>query len=424
LSPTTGIGYRHVGVAFGLAVAGVVLLTCGGPTTKRAANDPTPIQHTIFIIKENRTFDSYFGRFPSADGSTTGVTSAGKVVPLTSMPDSHQSNLCNGWACATQAFDNGKMDKFDLISGGTLDAYVQMNETGIPNYWAYARQFALADHYFTSVHGSSVPNHLFTVAAQSGGVMDGVDNSTSGKNCDGSPSGTVPVIDDKGNVTRQSPCFDFQTLPDVLENAGISWKYYSPGSILKLIRHIANSRLLNTRLVDSSQFLSDAVNGRLPAVTWLLPPGDASEHPPEDNTCIGENWTVEVLNAVMQSPQWKSTAIFITWDDFGGLYDHVPPPQVDQLGLGPRAPLLIVSPFAKRGYVSHTTYEQSSVLKFIERRYGLQPLTARDHGASDMLDSFDFVQLPQLPLILSPRQCPAQPAGEARPQALTAFDND
>jgi len=127
---------------------------------------------------------------------------------------------------------------------------------------------------------------------------------------------------------------------------------------------------------------------------------------------------------MMQSPQWQSTAIFLTWDDYGGLYDHVPPPQIDQFGLGPRAPLIVISPFAKRGYVSHTVYEQSSILKFIEQRYHLQPLTARDRTANDLLDSFDFSQPAQAPLILSPRQCPAEPAGMIRPKDYSAFDND
>jgi phospholipase C len=423
LSPTTGTTYRQVAIAMGLVFAVGALLTCGGPGTNQAITDPTPIQHTVFIIKENRTFDNYFGRFPSADGATTGVTSAGRVIPLSSMSDSYPGILCNGWACAMQAFDNGKMDKFDLATGGTLAAYTQMTELGIPNYWAYARRFALADHYFTAVHGPSLPNHLFTVAAQSGGVMDNVDNSNSGKNCDGSPSGTVSVIDDKGNVTQQSPCFDFRTLPDVLENAGIAWKYYGGYGVLGAIRHIVNSPLLKERTADPAQFLSDAADGKLPAVSWVLPPGGAGEHPPE-SACAGENWTVELLNAVMRSPDWKTTAIFITWDDFGGLYDHVPPPQMDLQGLGPRAPLLIISPFAKQGYVSHTVYEQSAILKFVERRYHLQPLTARDRAASDMLDSFDFSQAPQSPLILSPRQCPAMPADAVLPKSYTAFDND
>jgi phospholipase C len=400
-----------------------VLLTCGESLHNQASADSSPIQHIVFIIKENRTFDNYFGKFPGADGVSTGLTSTGQTVPLIPMPDCYQATLCNGWACAQQAVDSGKMDQFNLASG-SLDAYTQLTEQDIPNYWAYARRFTLADRYFSSVSGPSFPNHLFTVAAQSGGVIDNDNNSPSGTYCDGSPSGTVSVMDDNGQITQQSPCFDFETLPDRLEGAGISWKYYGAGGgVLTTIRHIANSPLLQQRSADPSQFLVDATNGTLPAVSWVLTPGGAGEHPPE-SSCRGENWTVEVLNAMMQSPQWQSTAIFLTWDDFGGLYDHVPPPQVDRLGLGPRAPLLIISPFAKRGDVSHTVYEQSSILKFIEQRYHLPPLTARDRAASDLLDSFDFSQPAQPPLILSPRQCPAEPAGLVMPKSYTAFDND
>jgi phospholipase C len=424
-STPTSHSIRQVAITLGLILIALSLLTCAGPGPGNppAANDLTAIQHTVFIIKENRTFDNYFGRFPGADGATSGMTSTGKVVPLSPTADCYEGSICNGWACAVQAFDNGKMDKFDLGTG-TLGAYTQMTEAGIPNYWAYARRFTLGDHYFTSVHGPSFPNHLFTVGAQSGGAMDNVDNSTSGKNCDGSPSGLVSVMDANGNVTQQSPCFDFQTLPDLLEKNSISWKYYAEGGgVLTSIRHFVNGPLLKQRTADPSQFLSDAANGTLPSVSWILPPGNAGEHPP-DGSCGGENWTVELLNTLMQGPDWKSTAIFIAWDDFGGLYDHLPPPQVDRMGLGPRAPLLIISPFAKRGYVSHTVYEQSSILKFVEQRYHLPALTARDRAASDMLDSFDFNQPPQPPPILSPRQCPPEPAGLVRPKSYTAYDND
>jgi phospholipase C len=368
----------------------------------------TTIQHSVFIVKENHTFDNYFGMFAGANGVTSGMTSSGQMVPLHHMPDSYQGNLCNSWGCALEAIDAGKMDKFDLISGDTLDAYMQVSEQDVPNYWAYARRFVLADNYFTSVHGPSIPNHLFSIAAQSGGVIDNGGNSASGVSgltCDGTPYGTVTVLNANGNITQQRPCFDFQTLADLLEAAGIGWKYYSDdGGALSLINHIRNSPLWKEHIAPAAQFVSDAKAGHLPSVSWLIPPGAASEHPPY-SICEGENWTVSVLNAVMQGPSWNSTAVFITWDDFGGFYDHVPPPQVDRFGLGLRVPLLIISPFAKAGYISHTVYEHSSVLKFVETRYGLKSLTSRDGAASDMLDSFDFNQQPQGPLLLTERQC-------------------
>ena len=368
----------------------------------------TTIQHSVFIVKENHTFDNYFGMFAGANGVTSGMTSSGQVVPLRHMPDSYQGNLCNSWGCGLEAIDTGKMDKFDLIGGDNLDAYTQATEQDVPNYWAYARRFVVADNYFTSVHGPSIPNHLFSVAAQSGGVIDNGGNSASGVSgltCDGTPYGTVTVLNANGNITQQRPCFDFQTLADLLETAGIGWKYYSDdGGALSLINHIRNSPLWKEHIAPAVQFVSDAKAGHLPAVSWLIPPGAASEHPPY-SICEGENWTVSVLNAVMQGPSWNSTAVFITWDDFGGFYDHVPPPQVDRFGLGPRVPLLIISPFAKAGHISHTLYEHSSVLKFVETRYGLNSLTSRDGAASDMLDSFDFNQQPQGPLLLTERQC-------------------
>jgi len=170
--------------------------------------------------------------------------------------------------------------------------------------------------------------------------------------------------------------------------------------------NIRKSVLWREHVLPPAQFIADAKSGDLPVVSWLLPPGEYSEHPP-GSMCEGENWTASVLNAVMQGPDWNSTAVFVTWDDFGGFYDHVAPPQVDQFGLGPRVPLLIISPYAKAGYVSHTVYEHTSVLKFIETRYGLKALTSRDAAANNMLDSFNFAQAPQAALLLQPRTCPA-----------------
>jgi phospholipase C len=377
----------------------------GGSSSAPVPRNLTAIQHTVFIINENHTFDNFFGAFPGANGATTGLLSNGQSIPLSVMPDVYQATLCNSWDCSIQAIDSGKMDQFDLITG-TLSAYTQVTQQQIPNYWAYASRFTLADHYFTSVHGPSLPNHLFAVAAQSGGVIDNGGNPGSGTTCDGSSWGTVTVIDASGNRSQQAPCFNFKTLPDSLEQAGISWKYYADaGGYVSVMSQIRNSVLWDDDVAPPAQFLVDAKSGKLPAVTWLIPPGEDSAHPP-DSICEAENWNVSILNALMQAPDWNSTVVFVTWDDFGGFYDHVAPPQVDQFGLGPRVPLLIISPYAKAGYVSHTVYDHTSVLKFIETRYNLPPLTSRDAAANNMLDSFDFDASPQPPLLLQPRACP------------------
>ena len=386
--------------------------------------DISNIQHVIYIIKENRSFDNYFGRFPGADGATTGTISTGQVIPLRHAPD-QVVDIGHDWTSALAAADGGKMDRFDLIADGNDNgqyfAYSQLDSTDIPNYWAYAKNFVLADHAFSSLHGASFPNHLYTIAAQSGGAFKvprgpGSQLKINGWGCDSPPGSTVGVLDGMGDFLEMFPCFDFQTLADNLNSAGISWKYYAPPpgaqgyqfSAFDAINHIRNTALWGEHVVPDTQFAVDAANGTLPAVSWVVT-GPMSEHPP-NSTCLGENWTVQQLNALMNGPDWNASAVFLTWDDFGGFYDHVPPPQTDQYGLGPRVPFLIISPYARAAHISHTQYDFSSVLKFIEERFGLPPLAQADANANDMTDSFDFTQTPLPPLIRSQRACPINAA--------------
>ncbi|MGH9433593.1 MAG: alkaline phosphatase family protein, partial [Terriglobia bacterium] len=384
----------------------------------------TVIQHVIFIIKENRSFDHYFGQYPGADGATSGTISTGQVIPLRHAPD-QALDIGHDWTSALTAMDGGKMDQFDLILyanvNGGYQAYSQLTQADIPNYYAYAQNFVLADQMFSSLHGESFPNHLYTIAAQSGGVFTvpqpaGPQKALYNWGCDLPPDYLVRVLDDAGDISDAFPCLDFQTLADSLDNAGVSWKYYAPPqgqqgyqfSTYDAINHIRNSSIWSQNVVPDTQFAIDAANGNLPAVSWLVT-GPNSEHPP-NSTCQGENWTVQQLNALMQGPDWNTSAVFLTWDDFGGFYDHVAPPPVDIYGLGPRVPLLIISPYAQAGYISHTQYEFSSVLKFIEEVFSLPPLTERDANANDTTDSFNFSQTPLSPLILSPQTCPINAA--------------
>jgi|SRR5580698_2345314 phospholipase C len=386
---------------------------------------PASIQHFVFIIKENRSFDSYFGAFPGADGATQGTTSTGQVVTLGPMPDINPHDQDHTNEGSLTDTDNGKQDGFDLPpygdENGELSAYRQFKQSGIPNYWSYAQNFVLADHMYSALHGPSFPNHLYTVAAQSGGVLEIplIETNPSIKGpipqfswgCDANPLITVRMIDDNGDIDAVPPCFDFPTLADSLEGAGITWKYYAPPegaqgyvfSTLDSINHIRNTSLWQEHVVSNTAFVTDALNGNLPAVSWLVA-GPQSEHPP-NSVCLGENWSVEQINAVMQGPDWDSTAVIVIWDDFGGFYDHVVPPTVDGFGLGMRIPALIVSPYVNPG-ISHTQYEISSVLKTIEEAFGLPPLTERDAEANDLYDSFNFNQPPLPAMILQPRSCP------------------
>jgi hypothetical protein len=290
----------------------------------------------------------------------------------------------------------------------------------LPSYWSYAHHFVLADNMFSSITSHSFPNHLYTVAAQSANVIDNPvspayprgGDSIAPWGCDSTPDYASTTVDGNGNFYNSYPCYDVETVVDLLNAAGVSWKYYAPQagqgdyafSTLDAIRHIRFSSQWTTNVVADTQFVSDALTGNLPAVSWLVTGGLATEHPPS-SVCAGENWTVQQLNAVMQGPLWNSTAVFLTWDDFGGVYDHVAPPVLDYFGLGPRVPMLIISPYSRTGTVSHTLYEFSSVLKFIEQRFNLPPLTARDAHANDMTDSFNFSRTPLPPLVLKERAC-------------------
>jgi phospholipase C len=247
------------------------------------------------------------------------------------------------------------------------------------------------------------------------GAINNPANSASRWGCDAPANSRVAVMDaDDGIISQVYPCFDFDTLADRLEEKGLSWKYYAPGegqsgyiwSALNAIQHIRLTDLWTEHVVATEQFKVDAQNGELPTVSWVVVKSGLSEHPPS-SVCMGENWTVEQLNALMQGSDWDSTVVFLTWDDFGGFYDHVPPPVVDRFGFGPRVPLLIISPWVKSGAINDKTLEFSSILRFIEERFDLDPLTERDMAVDPdrILDSFDFDQEPLSPLILDTRDC-------------------
>ena len=401
--------------------------TCAAGSPPAAPVDlfRSKIQHIVFILKENRSFDNFFGTFPGADGATSGVISTGETIRLGHSPNPTPRDLGHDWNDTHLAVDNGKMDQFDLVQGGNVNndflSMTQFLDSDIPNYWTYAERFVLGDHMFSSIASDSFPQHLYAIAAQSGGVISNPNALRWG--CDAAPATVVQVMDPSGNVTTKFPCFDFTTTADQLESAGVSWRSYAPTqdqigyiwSMFNAINHIRNTTLWNNRVVPDAQFYTDAANGALPAVSWVTPDWTVSDHPSRElpvpgapttvSICDGENWTVQHINAIMQGPAWPTTIIVLAWDDFGGFYDHVPPPGVDQFGLGPRVPLIVLSPYAKEGTVSHTVYESGSVLQLIENRFGLSALSARDGAANSMLDMFDFSQVPAPPLILPLRTC-------------------
>ena len=387
----------------------------------------TPIEKVVFIVKENRTFDNMFGRFPGADGARYGRLSNGSRVRLKRAPDVYPHDIAHGFFDGLVVVNGGQMNGFDRIAGGKNDLlpFTQYAPEDLPNYWRYAKQYAIADRMFSSMYGPTIPEHLFTIAATGARIVSNKLTPEDGRGlyCEDVRERfhkllkhkrlihwerTVQLDKIERLLKRIHACLDVKTIFPELEKKGISWRYYGGRdqfhNALLAVKEIRRTdRWKNVGYPE--RFVEDARSGNLPQVSYLLPPKKYNEHPHPGgrSICVGENWTVEQVNAVMQGPDWDKTAIFITWDDFGGLYDHVPPPVLDDMGLGPRVPLLIISPWVKPGRVLHQTYEFSSFLAFLERLFDIEPLTRRDRIANDMFDAFDFDQEPLEPLILEPR---------------------
>jgi phospholipase C len=380
---------------------------------------PDPIQHIVILIKENKSFDNYFGTFPGADGATVAQTSDGRTIPLIHTPDRLLVDIGHAGDSARMAVDAGKMDGFDKLEGAIQNgqdlALSQVSQQDIPNYWTYAKTFTLDDHFFSTINGPSFPNHLVTIMGSSRNTDDNpILNTYHSWGCDAGKYTKVDAANPQtGDHYWIKPCFDANTLPDELQKAGISWKYYAPGqyqsgyiwSALNSIKHIRYSPLWQSNVPDTSQFIKDVKAGTLPQVSWVVMNEKVSEHPP-NSTCLGENWTVNALNTLMQSPLWSNTVVFVTWDDFGGFYDHVPPPHLDYISYGPRVPTIVISPYARAHFIDHSRYDFASILRYVEDKYNIPPLSTYDQSAASIGADLNPAQQPIPPVVLPLRECP------------------
>jgi phospholipase C len=412
--------------------------TAPDPVDAKAFATETPIKRVLYIVKENRTFDHMFGRFPGANGVSVGMDGA-EQRPLTpATRHALPADIEHCYECAIAAWNEGKMDGFNRSEAADFGSYTQFLPEDAPNHWHWAEQFVLLDNFFTSAHGPSFPNHLFSIAAQSGGAYENPAQDRADLRyrhrktglfkawgCDSLSDAYVGVKDADGNTDRMFPCFDIETAGDLLDRKRIPWACYSAtpyqnGYLWNAYSAISHVRGDPERWARHNFPVDDLVRhireDRLPPVTWVTPRFEVSDHP-EYSFCWGEEWTTRVINAVMESPMWEETAIFLTWDDYGGFYDHEPPPQVDVFGFGIRAPMLVISPFAKHGHVSHELAEFSSPVRFIEDNWGLPQLAERDRMATPLLDSFEFDQRPRpgepLPL---PIDCLGEPFPDEPPR--------
>jgi phospholipase C len=383
-------------------------------TSATAAAKP-PIDHVFIIFKENHTFDNYFAGYPGADSQP--------ALPLTPAHSERDVPGMNSWEAAHAAYDGGLMDRFDqeekgevwgdlaLFYHGPFVTFASARGRPVQYYWDLAQKGVLCDRYFTSLMGESSPNHMYVVAATSAGRISNEDVVKH----------TCRVLGPDGNIFEHPNHWTVDEIPNALPNeleaAKKTWSYIEEGTsddplkqalaflydtkdgsigCLDVVRGLPDfdDRFVSMMSVDRS-LAAFLASGKAGNVTWIKPNRQDCEHPGFGRVPTGVKWTQNVVNAIGQSQYWNRCAILITWDDFGGFYDHVAPPQVDALGLGFRVPCLIVSPYAKKGFVDHTQYEHSSIPKLAESLFDLPAMTSRDAAASDMMNAFDFTQKPR-----------------------------
>ncbi|MBS2027267.1 MAG: hypothetical protein JST54_05115 [Deltaproteobacteria bacterium] len=395
------------------------------------------IDHLVIIVLENHTFDSMFAKFPGAEGKSHFVFDGGVTIDAQPAPDAPSHDMCHAHSCALADWNNGAMDGWvnngDQQQYGDFQAFSQYDGSSIPGFWALASNYGLADHYFSSMLGPSFPGHTFLLAAQAGGALDNpsanlIFNSLPLWGCDDPSTSTVDVEPTTGNCGTSAPfpCFNIPSAPDTLQSQ-YTWKFYGTGlnflgtsivwSMFDAIKPIHDGSEWGN-VVTYDQFEQDIQNGTLPNVTWLVDQDLNSGHPPF-SMCSSDTWATHYTNDIINSPYWDHAAVIITWDDFGGWYDHVPPPTqygcdlTHPYGLGFRLPAIIVSPWVKHG-VFHGVTEQASIPRLIEELFGApgavgtlhrQDARARDDVAGSLLDAFDFSQQP----------LPANPATESCP---------
>ena len=387
------------------------------------------IKHVVIIIQENRSFDNLFHNFPGADTAEYGYVHDGRRVPLRAISLTVPYDISNGAYDFYRSFDSGKLDGWDhrrlalprSVYPGLYPQYGYVPEKEIESYFELAREYVLADRMFQSNIDQSFAAHLYLIAGQAGGAT----NVPSGRpwGCDAPPQTLVATLDDRGHPGRPIfPCFDLPTVGDELDARGISWRMYAPkidsGSVwMQYMRQrrldkkpsyvpefgqlwtsydaIAQDRYgpdwVNNIVSPERTVLSDIEHGDMAAVTWVIPDFRNSDHS-SSRSDTGPSWVASIVNAIGRSKFWPSTAIFVTWDDSGGWYDHVRPPHLDYDGLGFRVPLLVISPYARRGVVVHQQYEFGAILHFVETVFKLPALAASDRRSHDFSDAFDFNQ--------------------------------
>jgi phospholipase C len=407
----------------------VVLSACtpgGSAGSMPAAVSPanvaasSKIAHIVIIFQENRTPDNLFNGFPGADTVRSGLNAQGQRVPLRPIGFTAPYDLGHSHQSFVVEYNGGKMNGFSqlrtqCIAGivclpEAVRAYGYVPHAEVRPYFTMAKEYAFGDHMFQTNQGPSFVAHQYIVSGTStirdGSALRAADNPSHPGNgqsggCDSPWGSLVPLINPAGQELKYSyPCFNRISLMELLDRASLSWRYYQASSGPGLWN--GPDAILGIRgrsdydahvIVPPARVLTDIKNGKLANVVWVTPTALASDHAFATNGS-GPSWVAAVVNAVGESRYWNSTAIFVTWDDWGGWYDHVPPPIYNSYELSFRVPLIVISPYAKQHYVSHVQHEFGSILKFAEKIFGLPSMHTTDVRADDLFDCFDFNQPP------------------------------
>jgi phospholipase C len=383
------------------------------------AGASSKIQHVVIIFQENRTPDNLFNGFPGADTVRYGYNSEGQRVALRPVDITAPYDLSHAHRAFEDEYDAGKMNGFNHVptrcesaiacAPEALRAYGYVPRAEVQPYYDMAEQYAFGDHMFQTNEGPSFPAHQYIVSGTSAitdtsplrAAENPVHGNGSGGGCDSPPGTLVVLIDRAGNEAQPVyPCFNRISLMQLLDTASLSWRYYqaeigaglwnAPDAIVKIRESASYGSHVFT---PPTQILTDIANGNLANVAWVTPTGLDSDHALSNNGS-GPSWVASIVNAIGESKYWDNTAIFVTWDDWGGWFDHVKPPIYNSYELGFRVPLIVISPYAKNHYVSHVQHEFGSILKFTEKIFGLPSMHTTDARADDLFDCFDFSKPP------------------------------
>jgi phospholipase C len=353
-----------------------------------------------------------FHGLPGADIADTAQDSHGNTIVLQPVKLASGYFLGHSHHDFVNAYNGGLMNGFDNEGQACPRHPCVFNyvpESDVDPYFQMAEQYTFGDHLFQTNQGPSFPSHQYLISGTSeplvGSPLLAAENPD-GKpgdivaGCNSSPDVTVAMIDPLGSQsTKLYPCFEHPTLMDLLDQKNVTWRYYAPtaGSLWTapdVINHLRFGADWNNVVFPETKVLHDITTNKLAAVSWVMPDSLTSDHPGSTDGS-GPSWVASIVNEIGQSTYWSDTAIFITWDDWGGFYDHVPPPTIfNSYELGFRVPLIVVSPYAKPGYVSKVNHEYGSILHYIEHNYSLGTLGFTDARADDLSDCFNYQQSP------------------------------